>query len=180
MAPRSSNRETWPSIPGAATTTFGGAVDSFCLGCELFFPPVNLTATAGAFSFRGTLGVHGSLGRSVADLAERHDAAVDHRGLARRHLNRGRDHAQRTAHGYWSAALNAAGDIVQQGGATIDPTDLTMVSTNGGITLNASVTASGSVTLSAANDIIETTTGSIDASTLSASFDDRQGRDDFR
>ena len=41
---------------GAATTTFAGAVDSSCLGCELFFPPVNLTATAGAFSFGGPLG----------------------------------------------------------------------------------------------------------------------------
>ena len=41
---------------GAATTTFAGAVDSACHGCELFIPPVNLTATAGAFSFGGPLG----------------------------------------------------------------------------------------------------------------------------
>ena len=67
-----------------------------------------------------------------------------------------------------TVALNAAGDVVQQPGATIDPIDLTIVSSGGSITLTASVTASGNVTLSAANDIIETTAGSLSAPTLTA------------
>jgi filamentous hemagglutinin family protein len=67
-----------------------------------------------------------------------------------------------------TATLNAAGDVVQQSVAPIDPTDLTIVSTGGSITLNTSIIATGTVTLSAANDIIETTAGSLSAPTLSA------------
>jgi filamentous hemagglutinin family protein len=140
---------------GAATTTFAGAVDSACLGCELFTPPVNLTATAGAFSFGGPLGsTHALATVSLTSPSAMTLPSITAASLA----------ATSTAGGITlsgplaitgTAALNAEADIVQQGGATIDPTDLTMVSNAGGISLNSSVTATGSVTLRAANDIIE-------------------------
>jgi filamentous hemagglutinin family protein len=139
---------------GAATTAFAGAVDSACLGCELFIPPVNLTATAGAFSFGGPMGSTNALAAvSLTSPSAMTLPSITAASLA----------ATSTAGGIilsgplaitGTAALNAAEDIVQEGGATIDPTDLTMVST-AGISLNSSVTATGSVTLTAANDIIE-------------------------
>jgi filamentous hemagglutinin family protein len=140
---------------GAATTTFAGAVDSACLGCELFIPPVNLTATAGAFSFGGPLGsTHALAAVSLTSPSAMTLPSITAASLA----------AASTAGGITlsgpltiagTVGLNAAEDIVQEGAATIDPTDLSMVSTAGGITLNSSVTATGSVTLTAANDIIE-------------------------
>jgi filamentous hemagglutinin family protein len=140
---------------GAATTTFGGAVNSFCLGCELFTPPVNLAATAGAFSFGGPMGSTNALAAvSLTSPSTMTLPSITAASLA----------ATSTAGGITlsgplaitgTASLNAAEDIVQQGAATVDPTNLTMVSTTGGITLNAPVAATGSVTLTAANDIIE-------------------------
>jgi filamentous hemagglutinin family protein len=157
---------------GAATTTFAGAVDSACLGCELFIPPVNLTATAGAFIFGGPMGSTNALAAvSLTSPSAMTLPSITAASLA----------ATSTAGGITltgplaitgTAALNAAEDIVQQGAATIDPTDLSIVSTTGGITLNDSVTASGSVTLRAANDIVEEaspeTAGSLGTPTLSA------------
>ncbi len=140
---------------GTATTTFGGAVDSICLSCELTAPPVDLTATAGAFVFGAAFGAtHPLAAVSLTSTSAMTLPSITAASLAATSTTGGIAlSGPLTIAG--TAALNAVGDIVQQGGATIDPTDLTMVSTAGGITLNTSVTATGSVTLRAANDIIE-------------------------